>query len=87
MLGLMNKSPRQLMQQFIGTSGGKMLEALAGSGNLDQARGLLEILKNLDSSEETLGKLRQHLKRAGHEELLDESLPHDPPEIFTARRV
>ena len=58
--------------RYIRQSGGKELEALAGAGDLDHARELLQILLQADSSQATIGILRDHLERAGHGELLPE---------------
>ncbi len=59
------------LPRYVGQGGGKELEALAGAGNLDQARGLLQALLKADRSETTVSALRDHLERAGHGELLD----------------
>jgi hypothetical protein len=57
---------------FILTSGGKQLEALAGSGRLDQARSLLKALLEVDHSETTRKRFKDHLDRAGHGDLAKE---------------
>jgi hypothetical protein len=62
---------RKGLLRYVGQSGGKELEALAGAGNLEQARDLLRALLNVDRSEPTVNALRDHLERAGHGELLD----------------
>ncbi|MBN2319089.1 MAG: DUF4034 domain-containing protein [Acidobacteria bacterium] len=80
LLDLMRRSPGLPVIRQIVTRGGKELEALAGAGNLDQARALLKLLKEMDPSEETLGELRQHLERAGHEELLQDNNREKPIE-------
>ncbi len=80
LMDLMRRSPGLPVARQIVTRGGKELEALAGAGNLDQARALLKLLKEVDPSEETLGKLRQHLERAGHEELLQDNNREKPVE-------
>ena len=59
------------VSRYVGQSGGKELEALAGAGDLDHARELLQALLKADHSEATISALRDHLKRAGHGELLD----------------
>jgi hypothetical protein len=78
LLSTMKQSTSLATTRYIMTSGGKELEVLAGAGNLDQAREILGILRKLDSSEENLGRLRLHLERAGHPELLDRNPPQEP---------
>jgi hypothetical protein len=73
-----SKSPGSPMIHYILNSGGKELEALAGAGNLDQARSLLKLLKKVDQSEQTLKNLRLHLERAGHMELLEDNNQQEP---------
>ena len=66
----------RMMSMYVGQSGAKELEALAGAGELDQAKELLQLLLNADHSDDTLFTLRLHLERAGHAELLP---PKEPP--------
>jgi hypothetical protein len=47
------------------------IELLAGAGDTERARDLLERVLAVDRSEETLTTLRQHLERAGQAQLLD----------------
>ncbi len=47
------------------------IELLAGAGDTERARDLLERVMAVDRSEETLTTLRQHLERAGQSQLLD----------------
>jgi thiol-disulfide isomerase/thioredoxin len=58
--------------RFTITSAAKRVEALAGAGQVDQARELGEKLLALDSSAETKALLAKHVARAGHAELFKE---------------
>jgi hypothetical protein len=72
--------------RYVVQSGGRELEALAGAGDVEHARELLQMLLKADSSEATMTGLRGHLERSGHSELLlgmtdktpDAGSPHKP---------
>jgi hypothetical protein len=74
------------ISRFVVQSGGRELEALAGAGDVEHARELLQMLLKADSSEATMTGLRGHLERSGHSELLlgmtdktpDAGSPHKP---------
>jgi TonB family protein len=55
---------------YLVTAGTKQVEAQAGAGQLDEARGLVQMLLKYDHSDSTITALREHLVRAGHPELL-----------------
>ena len=61
--------------RYVVQFGGKELEALAGAGALDEAGQLLRFLLKTDSSPSSINTMREHLKRAGHGELLDAYAP------------
>jgi thiol-disulfide isomerase/thioredoxin len=64
-------SAAEAMRDFAVRSGAKQLEALAGTGKLDDARALLKEILALKPSEEAISMVRKHLERAGHPELLN----------------
>jgi hypothetical protein len=61
---------QQSMREMGIRTAGKDIEVLAGIGDLDHARVLLNRLLAFDSSEATKTSVRGHLERAGHPELL-----------------
>ncbi len=65
-----NKTPNDAMRGYLVNSGAKELEALAGAGRLEDARELMGALTEYDSSDATTSLLQDHLKRAGHADLL-----------------
>jgi len=65
------------ISHYVAQSGGTELEVLAGAGDLDHARELLQILLKADGSEATMSALRNHLERAGQGELL-KGMAHNP---------
>jgi len=70
---------RRTMANYVRLTAANELEALAGAGDIDQARNLLDLMLKADNSEQTIAVLRRHLARAGHSELLeqkDQSPPH-----------
>ena len=60
----------QSFLRFLRTSTAKRVEALAGTGKLDQARELSDRLLAVDPSDEARDLLRQHVARAGQPDLL-----------------
>jgi TonB family protein len=74
------KVPDDSLRGFLVDSGGKELEVLAGAGKLDDARDLLKALLDYDHSDATIALVQDHLKRAGHAELMPNPLsPPTPP--------
>jgi hypothetical protein len=63
---------KRFFPTYVGMTASKELEALAGAGNLDQARDLLGQILKADRSEPTMEALGTHLERAGHSELLEQ---------------
>ncbi|MGD1030617.1 MAG: DUF2059 domain-containing protein [Opitutaceae bacterium] len=63
---------KRFFPTYVGMTASKELEALAGAGNLDQARDLLAQILKADRSEPTMEALGTHLERAGHSELLEQ---------------
>jgi hypothetical protein len=61
------------LREYIVTEAGKELEALAGAGKLDDARDLLKTALEFDHSATTIGTLNEHLRRAGHADLMPKS--------------
>jgi RNA polymerase sigma factor (sigma-70 family) len=61
---------RQAQRDYAVTSAAKNIEVLAGSGDLEHAKSLVERLLAYDGSEETKAVLQKSLVRAGHPELL-----------------
>ena len=61
---------RRSQRNFAVGSASTSIEALAGAGDLPNAKALLSRVLAYDSSEQTKATLRQHLTRAGHPELL-----------------
>lgn len=55
------------------TVAGPLLEALAATGRLDEARELLEKVRGFDASPRTTALIRRHLERAGRLELWEAS--------------
>jgi len=74
-------NPNDSLKEFIVDSAAKELEALAGAGQLDDARGLLTSLLGYDRSEGTISVVRDHLERAGHADLMPSpsTTPAPPP--------
>jgi hypothetical protein len=74
-------NPNDSLKEFIVDSAAKELEALAGAGQLDDARGLLTSLLGYDRSEVTISVVRDHLERAGHADLMPSpsTTPAPPP--------
>ncbi|MBI5381848.1 MAG: thioredoxin family protein [Opitutae bacterium] len=70
-------TPEMLKQQdlFIVRTWAKELEALAGAGQLDQARALMAKILEIDSSPDTEALMRKHLTRAEHAELFSAPTP------------
>ncbi len=62
---------RQTLQNLELRNAAKEIEALAGAGQLEEARGLIKRVRKLDDSDTTRALLREHLVRAGHGELLE----------------
>jgi hypothetical protein len=62
---------RQALRGIYLKNSGLEIEALAGSGNLEDATVLVKKIMSLDDASETRSLLRKHLERAGHPELLD----------------
>ena len=73
-----SKIPDDAKRRFLADLAGKELEALAGAGKLDNARELLTGLFEYDHSEATVSVVQEHVKRAGHPELL---LQQPPPAV------
>jgi len=63
---------KRTMANYVRLTAANELEALAGAGDIDQARKLLDLILKADNSEETVATLRRHLERAGHGELLEQ---------------
>jgi hypothetical protein len=61
---------RKAMRNGAVTGTARNIEVLAGAGDLEHARSLIERLLAYDGSEETKAALQTHLERAGHAELL-----------------
>jgi thioredoxin-like negative regulator of GroEL len=61
---------KQLQSLQIGNAA-QEIEALAGAGKLKDASQLIDRVRAIDKSDETLGLLRKHLDRAGQAKLLD----------------
>ncbi len=57
------------LREYEVTSAAKELEALAGAGQLDDARDLIKNVLAFDKSDKTVATLREHLATAGHPEL------------------
>jgi thioredoxin-like negative regulator of GroEL len=62
--------PSDSIKGYLVQSAAKEVEALAGSGRLDDARNLLRSLLALDHSDATISLVQAHLKRAGHADLV-----------------
>jgi RNA polymerase sigma factor (sigma-70 family) len=67
---------RQSGVTYLVTSTAKSIEALAGAGDLDNARKLAERLFAFDHSESTRAMVQQHLERAGQPALLAPAATH-----------
>jgi hypothetical protein len=61
---------RQRTRENVRKSAATNIEVLAGAGDLDHARSMVERLLAYDNSDETRAVLQTHLERAGHTELL-----------------
>ena len=68
------KTPNDSMRGYLVDSAAKELEALAGAGKLDDARDLLKTLLEYDHSDATTSAVQDHLKRAGHVDLMQNPL-------------
>jgi hypothetical protein len=66
---------RKANRSYVVTTTAKDIEVLAGAGDLDRARTLTGKLLVYDGSEATKTIVQQHLKRAGHPELLSSPTP------------
>jgi TonB family protein len=76
------KTPNDSMRGYLVNSAAKELEALAGAGKLDDARDLLKALLEYDHSDATTSMVQDHLKRAGHAELMPSpSSAPTPPSV------
>jgi thiol-disulfide isomerase/thioredoxin len=64
------RTPNDSMRGYLVKSAAKEVEALAGSGKLDDARDLLKALLEYDHSDVTTSVVQDHLKRAGHPDLM-----------------
>jgi hypothetical protein len=52
--------------------GAALVEALAALGRTEEAKELMERVVRFDDSPHTLSLLKNHVRRAGHEELADQ---------------
>jgi TonB family protein len=68
-------SRNESMRVYAVESAAKEIEALAGAGLLDDARGLVKTVLEFDPADASASAVRSHLQRAGHEELM----PSQPP--------
>ena len=66
------------MRKFQCENAAEELEALAGSGSLDESRELIKKILDFDHSDETVATLRKHLERAGRIDLLPTTEPPAP---------
>jgi TonB family protein len=71
----MRSTPNQneALRAYFITAGAKEVEALAGAGHLEEARDLATRLAAYDPSAADLAALQEHLKRAGHPELMPQA--------------
>jgi TonB family protein len=67
--------PNESMREYLIDAAANELEALAGAGNLDDARDLLKALLDYDHSDGTLSAVRAHLGRAGQASLMEDLSP------------